>query len=251
MLKLENIDITLGKDTKLERKILNNLNLNVKEGEFIVVIGGNGAGKSSLFNVISGFITPDFGKIFIMQQDVTSTSQLQRAKLISKVMQDPKAGTMENMTISENMAFALKRGQNRGLKLFTNGERTSLFKEKLSMGNIGLEHCLDEMVSNLSGGQRQILSIIMAMLQDSKILLLDEITAALDPASSEVIMQLTNQIVRRQKLTCIMITHNMNHAIQYADKILLLKNGIFIKEYSKADITALTSFALAAEFGTI
>lgn len=248
MLKLENVDVTLGQNTKLERKILNQLNLNVKEGEFVVVIGGNGAGKSTLFNVISGFIRADSGKISIAEQDITSTSQTDRAKLVSKVMQDPKFGTIENMTILENMAFALKRGQKRGLQPFSSNERTQLFKEKLSMLNMGLENRLDDLVSNLSGGQRQALSIIMAMLQEYKILLLDEITAALDPATSEVIMELTNRIVREQKLTCIMITHNMEHAIKYGDRLVLLRDGAFIKEYDIAARAEMKAAELAAEF---
>ncbi|WP_339052305.1 ABC transporter ATP-binding protein [Candidatus Lariskella endosymbiont of Epinotia ramella] len=251
MLRLENINIVLGKNTKLERKVLNYLNLDVKEGEFVVVIGGNGAGKSTMFNIISGFIKPDSGKVFILKQDITNTSQIYRANLVSKVMQDPKSGTMENMTILENMAFALKRGQKRGLQLFTNKNRTRLFREKLSTVNMGLENRIDDLVSNLSGGQRQVLSIVMAMLQDSKILLLDEITAALDPASSEYTIELTNQIVRKQKLTCIMITHNMAHAIKYGDRLLLLKNGSFVKEYDKVTKSVLTPAELAAEFGEI
>jgi putative ABC transport system ATP-binding protein len=123
MLKLENIDVTLGENTKLKRKILNQLNLNVREGEFVVIIGGNGAGKSTMFNAISGFVGINSGRILIAGQDITNTSQTYRANLVSKVMQDPKLGTIENMTILENMAFAFKRGQNRGLQFFTDQQR--------------------------------------------------------------------------------------------------------------------------------
>jgi putative ABC transport system ATP-binding protein len=158
---------------------------------------------------------------------------------------------MEDMTILENMAFALKRGQKRGLQCFATGRRIEIFKEKLSTLNIGLENRLDDLVSNLSGGQRQALSIVMAMLQESKILLLDEITAALDPASSEAIMELTNRILRKQKMTCIMITHNMAHAIKYGDRLLLLKNGTFIKEYDRATKSNMTPAELALEFGEV
>ncbi len=251
MLNLENIEVTLGKNTKLERKVLSKLNLSVKEGEFTVVIGGNGAGKSTMFNVISGFIKADSGKISISGQDITATSQIYRAKLVSKVMQDPKIGTIEKMTILENMAFALKRGQKRGLALFADKYRIERFKEKLRILNIGLENRLYDLVSNLSGGQRQALSIVMAMLQESNILLLDEITAALDPASSEAVMELTNRVVRGQKLTCIMITHNMSHAIKYGDRLLLLKNGAFIKEFDLETRSRMTAAQLAAEFEEI
>ncbi|MCP5369364.1 MAG: ATP-binding cassette domain-containing protein [Rickettsiaceae bacterium] len=251
MLSLRNIEVTLGKNTKLERKILNKLNLDIKESEFVVIIGGNGAGKSTMLNVISGFTKVDSGRILMSGQDISNTSQTYRARLISKVMQDPKLGTMANMTILENMAFAFKRGQSRGLQLFTDKSRIEIFKEKLSILNIGLENRLDDLVSNLSGGQRQALSIIMAMLQEPKILLLDEITAALDPASTETIMELTNHIIREQKLTCIMITHNMSHAIKYGDRLLLLKGGNFIKQYDINTKYQMTPVQLAAEFGEI
>lgn len=251
MLSLKNIDITLGRGTRLERKVLDKLSLEVKEGEFVVVIGGNGAGKSTMFNAISGFTNVDSGKIFIEGNDVTNISQIDRASFVSKVIQDPKLGTMENMTIYENMAFAVKRGQKRGLQFFSCKDRSELFKEKLKLVDIGLESRMDELVSNLSGGQRQILSVVMALLQNSKILLLDEITAALDPASTQAIMELTNKIVREQKLTCIMITHNMKHAIKYGDRLLLLKNGSFIKEYGASEKESMSSAELVLEFGEI
>ena len=251
MLELKGINLTLGKNSKLERKILTNLSLKVKNGEFIVIIGGNGAGKSTLFNVISGFNRLDSGSIYIDSRDITDLSQTKRAKLVSKVIQDPKLGTMENLTIYENMAFAYRRGQTRSFKFFASEERRALFAKKLAMVNIGLEHRLDEKVCNLSGGQRQILSIVMAMLRESKILLLDEITAALDPASSQATMELTNFIIREQKLTSIMITHNMKHALAYGDRLLLLKNGSFIKEYDKKAKEEMNPLDLAAEFGEV
>lgn len=248
MLVLENIQLSLGKNTKLERKILNNLNLNVNEGEFVVVIGGNGAGKSTFFNVASGKLQADSGRIIIAEEDVTRKSQEYRSQYISKVMQDPKVGTVENMTILENMAFAYKRGQKRGFNLFRGSERIEFFKEKLSILNIGLENRMDEYVSNLSGGQRQALSIVMSLLQDSKILLLDEITAAIDPPGSDNIMTITNDIIRKQNLTAIMITHDMNHAIKYGDRLLLLKKGAFVKEFKDDIKSELRVTDLASEF---
>jgi putative tryptophan/tyrosine transport system ATP-binding protein len=225
MLKLQDINVTLGKGTPLERKILDNLNINIKQQEFMVIMGDNGAGKSTLFNIISGLIRPDSGKIIINKQDVTNMSRNKRAFMVSKVMQDPKVGTMENMTIFENMAFAIKRGQTRGLKLFLNNSKKLFFQKKLMLLDMGLEDRLNELVSNLSGGQRQALSLIMAVLTGSKILLLDEITAALDPKSSENIMQLVVKIVKEEKLTCIMITHNMADAVKYGNSLVVLKNG--------------------------
>jgi len=248
MLILRDINITLGKSSQLERKILNNLSVDIKAGEFVVVIGGNGAGKSTMFNVISGFLRPDYGQIIIDGQDATNISQIQRSALVSKVMQDPRVGTMENLTIFENMAFAFKRGQKRGLMPFFNGSSRKFFQKKLQMLNMGLENLIDEMVSNLSGGQRQAISLVMSILSDSKILLLDEITAALDPGSSEAIMQLTAKIVKEERRTCIMITHNMDHAINYGNRLLLLRNGTFIADYDADAKSKLDYATLASNF---
>lgn len=248
MLNLSNINLTLGLGSPLENKVFNNLNLNIKQGEFIVIIGGNGAGKSTLMNMISGLIKPDEGEVCLDNQNIHRLSSSQKAKWIAKVAQDPKVGTIESMSIFENMAFALKRGQRRGFQLFSNKHRTHFFKEKLSQLNMGLENRLTQSVGNLSGGQRQVLSLVMATLTDSKLLLLDEMTAALDPSSSKEVMRLTNEIVRAQNRTCILITHNMSQAIEYGDRILLLKQGSFIKEYNKMDKAKLTASELALQF---
>ncbi len=247
MLDLQNINVTFAKGGKLERKILSNLNLKLNNGEFVVVIGENGAGKSTIFNIISGFLKQDSGKVIIDAKDVTLVSK--RAKLVSKVMQDPRIGTMENMTILENMAFAFKRGSMRDFLPFSNMATRELFKEKLFMLNMGLENRLDEVVANLSGGQRQALSLIMAILADSKILLLDEITAALDPKIAENVMKIAARIIKEEKRTCIMITHNMQQAIEYGDRLLVLKDGGFVKNFSGASKRNLTSVMISAEFG--
>ncbi len=251
MLKLTNIDLTLGKGSKLERPVLQKLNLSITPGEFVIVMGGNGAGKSTLFNVISGFLKPDAGQIILDGKDFTHTSQKCRAPWVAKVMQDPRLGPMENMTIFENMAFSFKRGQRRGLLPFSNRQRKTLFQEKLSMLHMGLEARLDECVSHLSGGQRQALSLIMAVISDSKILLLDEMCAALDPKMAETIMQLANTIIREEEKTCIMITHNIAHAIAYGDRLLILKEGKLMKEFQSLEKKQLTPSALAAEFSEV
>ena len=232
MLNMQNINVTFGRGTKLERRIFDNLNLYVAPGEFVTIIGGNGAGKSTLFNVISGYIMPDRGSVMIDQEDVTNVSQIDRAALIAKVMQDPRIGTIENMSIEENMSFAYMRDKKRGLALYDSLERRKLFQQKLKMLGMGLENKLDELVCNLSGGQRQALSIIMAIIADFKILLLDEITAALDPKTAEAVMTLAAKIAREEKRTTIMITHNMQHAITYSDRILVLSNGKIAKEFN-------------------
>ena len=248
MLKLNSIDVVVGKGTQLERKVLFDLDLEVAEGEFLVIIGGNGAGKSTLFNVISGFMRPESGSIFLDGKEITKTSQIARSRDVSIVMQDPRVGTMENLTILENMAFAYKRGKNRLFRFFNQKERVELFKKRLALLDMGLENRLNETVANLSGGQRQALSLIMSIITESKILLLDEITAALDPKIAENVMEIANRIVREEKLTCIMITHNMEHAIEYGDRTMLLKNGAFMKCYTKEEKKALKATDLALEF---
>ena len=248
MLKLEGIKLVVGKGTQLERTILEDLSLEVQKGEFLVIIGGNGAGKSTVFNTISGFMKPEKGRILIDGVDVTKTSQQERAKLVSIVMQDPRVGTMENMTILENMSFSYKRGKGRGFSLFNNAGRRAFFKEKLSLLDMNLENRINEMVTNLSGGQRQALSLVMSIIAESKILLLDEITAALDPKIAEHVMVLADKLVREQNLTCVMITHNMEHAIRYGDRTIVLKDGQFRREYSQKEKAELTVFDLTREF---
>lgn len=248
MLILKGIDLTLNAHTPLERKILNHLNLTVEEGTFVMVMGNNGAGKSSLLNVIAGSLKAQQGQILIDGQNMTHSSQAQRSRLVSTVLQDPKVGTIETMTLLENMAFAFRRGQKRGLDRFCSKNRLSLFKEKLSFLHMGLEERMDEHVASLSGGQRQALSLAMATLADFKILLLDEITAALDPKSSTHIMALTDKIIREEKKTCLMITHNMAHALRYGDRLLLLKNGHLIQDYNARQKAQLTQQDLLEQF---
>ena len=251
MLKLKNVTVTINKNSNLERTILKDLNLEIKEGEFVIIIGANGTGKSTLLNTISGLTTPDSGSIVLSNNLITSVSQNKRSGLIAKVVQDPKVGTMEAMTIEENLSFAFMRGKKRSLTPDTNEQRKKLFREKLTLLGMGLENRLNDLVSSLSGGQRQALSLIMATLADAKILLLDEITAALDPKTAELIMQLTTKIVAQEKRSTIMITHNMSHALRYGDRLLLLANGGIFKEFSAQEKQQLTPTQLAAFFNEI
>jgi len=224
MLDLQNVNVVVNPSTSLEKKILKNLSLSVDAGEYVVVTGENGAGKSTLFNVISGGQSLASGRVIINGQDVTNSSQSQRAGLVGFVMQDPKCGTVENLSIEENLSFAFRRGQGRGLKFFSSAKRQAIFKEKLSSLGMGLENRLDQLVGSLSGGQRQALSLIMSVLSSSKILLLDEITAALDPEMSQRIMRLTQTIIRENQLTALMITHNLNH-VNYGTRTVQIKDG--------------------------
>lgn len=248
MLKLQDISFSIRNDGKIEQPILKNLNLKLNRGEFVVVLGSNGSGKSTLMNIISGNLIPDNGSIVLDDKDISQISAANRSGTIAKVVQDPKVGTMENMTILENMAFAVLRGKKRGLGLFKKQQQKQFFKSKLAMLNMGLEDRLDDLVANLSGGQRQALSLIMTLLVDSSVLLLDEITAALDPKTADHIMQVTAEIVRQEGLSTIMITHNMKHAIEYGDRVLLLANGNFHKEFNSEAKRQFTPASLAAEF---
>lgn len=251
MLTLQNICVTVGKGTTLERTIINQLNLAIAPGEFVIIIGGNGAGKSTLFNAISGYVPVDSGKISIEDANITNWPMHTRSTLIAQVLQDPRIGTLENMTIEENLSIAYMRGKSRGIKPYTTRERQTFFREQLSVLGIGLENRLQEVVSNLSGGQRQVLSLVMATITDSQILLLDEITAALDPKMAELVMQLTAQIVRKKRQTTLMITHNMAHALQYGDRTIVLKDGKMLSAFDAEQKKLLTTADLAAIFNEI
>ena len=215
MLRMDNISVTLGKGSALERPVLRHMHLSVDPQEFVVIMGGNGAGKSTLFQVLSGHLSPEEGHVRIKGDDIARLSYRERASLVAQVMQDPRMGTMEELTISENMAFAFRRGQPRRWSWVHSSERKALFRKRLSLLGMGLEERLEERVANLSGGQRQALSLIMAFLREAPLILLDEITAALDPAAAETIMQLAAQLVQEEERTCLMVTHHIPHAVQY------------------------------------
>lgn len=244
MLKLQDISFK----TTNGRYILQNLNLHLKPGEFAVIVGANGSGKSTLMNIIAGNLVPEHGRVILNNNDISKVSAASRSALIAKVAQDPRLGTMEHMTILENLAFASFRGKKRNLTLFKKRTQLQFFRDQLSILNMGLEDRLNELVANLSGGQRQALSLIMSLLTDATVLLLDEITAALDPKTAENIMQIAAKVVRQTGLSTIMITHNMKHALEYGDRILLLANGKFYKEFDAKSKQLLTPVLLTAEF---
>lgn len=221
MLQLEDIELSFG-----TKKIFNSLKLEVKQGELVMLLGKNGAGKSSLFKLLAGSITPQKGSIIVDGKSITHLLPHQRATFFSTVAQDPNLGTFTEMSLLENLSFAYLRGQKRGLLPFARKKRREYFKTMLQMLDIGLENRLDSLAGELSGGQRQALSLIMAILQEAKALLLDEITAALDPEMSEFVMELTAKIVKEQNLPALMITHNLLHAKKYGDRILVLENGV-------------------------
>lgn len=214
----------------------------------MVIIGGNGAGKSTLFNAISGDYPIHKGRIILNGVDISNWPRHRSAALIAKVVQDPRVATIDQMTIEENLSFAYLRGQRRGFVPHKNKDRSLFFQEKLQQLEMGLEARLNELMINLSGGQRQAISLIMALLADSEVLLLDEITAALDPKMANLVMKIADKIVRDSKRTTLMITHNMSHALQYGDRTLLLKDGQIIREFSKETKERLKPVDLAAIF---
>jgi putative tryptophan/tyrosine transport system ATP-binding protein len=248
MLELRNVSVTFGKNTKLERKILHDINLTLAPAEFVMIIGSNGAGKSTLFSAIFGNIPIDEGTIIVDGQDVTHLEIPKRAQLIAKVLQDPKSATIDDMTIEENLRLALLRGKSPSLKL---SRPSAMFKKALLPLNLGLENRLQEFVGNLSGGQRQALSLVMATIADFKLLLLDEITSALDPKMGDLVMDLTEKVVSNHQKTTLMITHNMSHALHYGTRTLLLHQGRIIKDFSGPSRKLLKPADLAQVFNEI
>ncbi|OJG28135.1 ABC transporter ATP-binding protein [Enterococcus caccae] len=217
------------------KTILNHVNLKIAQGEFVTVLGGNGAGKSTLFNSIAGTVTLSEGDLLINDQNITAYSEEKRAKYVSRVFQDPKMGTAPRMTVAENLLLAMYRGKKRSLRLRRLNEERTLFTKICSEVGNGLENHLDTPTGNLSGGQRQALSLLMATLTKPDLLLLDEHTAALDPKTSKQLMQLTDQRIKEGDLTCLMITHRMEDALNYGNRLIVLQKGQIIKDLSKAE----------------
>ena len=240
LLKIEDIHKTFEAGTVNENHVLKGLDLTVEEGDFISVIGGNGAGKSTLMNILAGGLQVDQGDILLEGKSIKQTSVRKRAKDIARVFQDPKMGTASRLTIEENMAIAKKRGARRGLSWGVKEKEREEFKTALKELNIGLENRLKVDTQYLSGGQRQALTLVMAALVKPKLLLLDEHTAALDPKTSEMVMELTQKIVESHDLTTLMITHDMNHAIEYGNRLIMLYQGkivVDVKGEEKKNLT--------------
>ncbi len=225
MLELKNISKKFTAHSTDKKIIFENLNLHIKKGEFVIIIGGNGAGKSTLMNLISGSISPDAGKIFIDGKDVTELPEHKRAKFIGRVFQDPLKGSCPDLTVEENLSLALLRSKKRTLKFGINKVNKENLKNELEKLNLGLENRLDAKMGTLSGGQRQAITLLMATLVKPKILLLDEHTAALDPKSSEKILNLTQKITSDNSITTLMITHNLEHATKFGNRLIMLDSG--------------------------
>lgn len=251
MLEIKNLSRTFFPGTVNERKALRNINLTLGDGEFVTVIGSNGAGKSTVLNMVAGKLQPDVGSVTIAGKNVTKMADFRRAKYIGRVFQDPMAGTAPTMSIEENMALAYARGRFRGLGPGVGAKRRELFVEELKSLELGLENRLKTKVGLLSGGQRQALSLLMATFSEPKILLLDEHTAALDPQRAALVSRLTNQIVERHRLTTLMVTHNMEQALQLGTRLIMMHDGQVILDLDSEQKQRMTVKDLLGEFEKI
>lgn len=251
MLQLNQIYKIFNEGTPDEKIALDWTNLSLNQGDFVTIIGSNGAGKSTLMNIISGVLSPDIGKVTIQGNDVTNMSEFKRAKFIGRVFQDPMAGTAPNMTIEENLAMAYSRNKTRTLRKGVTKERREYFKEVLESLHLGLENRLSAKVGLLSGGERQALSLLMATFTEPAILLLDEHTAALDPARAELITNLTKDIVGKYQLTTLMVTHNMQQALDLGNRLIMMDKGQIILEVDEEEKQNLTIEKLLNEFQRI
>lgn len=225
MLTVQNLTKVFNKGTINEKKALDRLSLELAPGDFVTVIGSNGAGKSSLMNAIAGVFIPDSGEISIDGTSITKWASYKRSGLISRVFQDPLSGTAASMTIEENLVMALRRGESRRLRWALNLNKRDYFRNELSKLGLGLEGRLTTKVRLLSGGQRQALTLLMATLQNPKLLLLDEHTAALDPKTAEKVMELTCKVAQSSKLTTLMITHNLEQALAVGNRTIMMHEG--------------------------
>ena len=225
MLELKNIHKTFNAGTVNEKKAIDNLELTLENGDFVTVIGGNGAGKSTMLNLIAGVFPVDEGTIRLNGFNLTHLPEHKRARHLGRVFQDPMMGTAATMGIEENLALAYRRGKSRGLGSGITGAEREIYREKLKTLGLGLEDRMTSKVGLLSGGQRQALTLLMATLQKPDLLLLDEHTAALDPKTADKVLQLTEEIVARDQLTTLMVTHNMKNAIQYGNRLIMMDAG--------------------------
>lgn len=245
MLTLSNIKMVFSKGTPDEKVALNNLSLSVNDADFITVIGANGAGKSTMFNAIAGTYLTDEGTITLDGKDITSMPEHKRARLIGRLFQDPMKGSAPGMTIEENLALAAGRG---GWLSVLSKKDKKLFREKLSLLDMGLEDRMNQQVGLLSGGQRQALTLMMATINPPKILLLDEHTAALDPGTAEKVLNLTTKIVDENKITCLMITHNMQSALELGNRTIMMDSGRVIFDAANEERDGLTVNDLLEKF---
>lgn len=249
MLKLTGINKIFNKGTVNEKQVLFDINLTLNDGDFVTVIGGNGAGKSTIQNIITGTFFPDSGKVEINGKDITNLPEYKRAKYIGRVFQDPMLGTAAGLWLEENMALAYSRGEKRSLfKWMTDKDKIDLFEKELSKLGLGLENRLRTRVKYLSGGQRQAITLLMATMKKPELLMLDEHTAALDPKTSKLVLDLTNEIVTKDNITTLMVTHNMKDALTYGNRLIMMEQGKIIFDVRGEEKKKLTVDDLLSKF---
>ena len=248
MLRVESVSKIFGKGSINEKLALDQVSLSLQEGEFVTIIGGNGAGKSTLLNCIAGVYEIDEGRIILDSEDITFRPEYKRSRYIGRVFQDPLKGTAYDMTIEENLAIALAKGQSLGLRPGVTKKELSLFKERLELLDLGLENRTKQKVGLLSGGQRQALTLLMATIVKPKLLLLDEHTAALDPATARKVLNLTRQIVAAEKICTLMITHNMKASLEFGTRTLMMHEGKIIMDLQGEERQNMTVERLIEQF---
>jgi len=251
MLTIKGITKIFNEGTVNENIALSNFSLTLEEGDFVTVIGGNGAGKSTLLNCVAGVYGINQGSILIGERDVTKLPEYKRAEVIGRVFQDPMKGTAADMGIEENLALAYRRGKFRGLGWGISNKERQIYKNYLSHLDLGLEDRLSDKVGLLSGGQRQALTLLMATLKKPRLLLLDEHTAALDPKTAEKVLKLSDQFVKEGNLTTLMVTHNMRHAIEHGNRLIMMHEGKVILDIKGEEKQDLTVENLLKRFGQV
>ncbi len=250
MIRLEGVTKVFNPGTVNEVTAMRNVSLQVREGDFITIIGSNGAGKTTLFNLISGTVGTSSGRIFINDREVTKEPEYRRANYIGRIFQDPLLGTASNMTLEDNMVISYRKGF-KGLRISLNSRMREFFREKLRRLDMGLEDRMRENVGLFSGGQRQALTLLMMVLSEPDLVLLDEHTAALDPKNAALVLRLTMDFITEYRLTTIMITHNMQHAIEYGNRLLMMDKGEIIFDVEGEEKKKLTAAKLVDKFHEI
>lgn len=250
MMKIDRVSMTFNQGTPDENQALNNVSLDVHDGDFVTVIGSNGAGKTTLYNAIAGTYTPTEGRIFIRDIDVTRTPEFKRSRYIGRIFQNPLLGTAGKMSLEDNMVICHKKGY-KSLKISLNNKLREYFRSRLRELDMGLENRLKDNVELFSGGQRQALTLLMAVLSEPAILLLDEHTAALDPRNAEIVMNLTEKFAKEYKLTVMMITHNMQHALQYGNRLFMMDSGQIVLDIDSEEKSQLTIDGVVQRFRDI
>ena len=240
MLEIKNVNKTFNEGTINEKQVLFDLSLTLNDGDFVTVIGGNGAGKSTMLNIVAGAYSVDDGQILIDGEDVTNLPEYKRAKYIGRVFQDPRMGTASDMWVEENMSIADSRGHNRGVRWAITSRDRERYREQLKLLDLGLEDRLTTKMGLLSGGQRQAITLLMAAIKKPKLLLLDEHTAALDPKTAGKVLEITDKLITENKLTALMVTHNMRDAIAHGNRIIMMNAGKIILDISGEEKKKLT-----------